>query len=59
MDNTKVVVVGAGLAGLACAHELEARGLSCNSSNETRLPEGGSRRTSSTDSGSTGAFRCF
>jgi len=29
MDNTKGVVVGAGLAGLASAHELEARGLSC------------------------------
>lgn len=29
MDTTKVVVVGAGLAGLACAHELEARGLGC------------------------------
>jgi monoamine oxidase len=29
MDIPKVVVVGAGLAGLACAHELEARGVGC------------------------------
>ncbi len=29
MDKTQVVVVGAGLAGLACAHELEARGVGC------------------------------
>jgi len=29
MSTTKVVVVGAGLAGLACAHELESRGLAC------------------------------
>lgn len=29
MDETKVVVVGAGLAGLACAHDLETRGVGC------------------------------
>ena len=29
MENPKVVVVGAGLAGLACAHELESRDVGC------------------------------